>query len=244
MRLDKIIAVRTDKTVYKDGGNAIKIFNNNYSKSDILNEALNLARAWETGLNVPELLEVTKIDGKPAIITKFIPGKTLAQLLEENPEKIDEYINMFIGVQKQIFSKNARSFVGQKEKMRFEISESGLNAELKRTLCEKLEKMPKDNRLCHGDFNPENIVITNGGEPYILDWPHAVRGNEAADAAWSYLLFLMSGNTGAAKTYLDLLGGNAETSYIKQYIPIAAAAHLVQSNARERGFLIDFIEPN
>lgn len=241
MRLDKIIAVRTDKTVYKDGENAIKIFNGNYSKTDVLNEALNLARAAETGLNVPELLEITKIDGKQAIVTKFVPGKTLAQLMGENPEKTDEYINMFAGIQKEIFSKNAPLFAGLKEKMRFKISTAELDAKLKQSLCEKLEKMPEDSRLCHGDFNPENIIITNGGEPYILDWAHAAHGSEAADAAWSYLLFLMCGNTYAAEKYLELFGGNTEISYIKQYIPLAAAAHLGQSNERKRGFLIDFI---
>ena len=34
MKLDKIIAVRTGKTVYKDGGRVIKVFENGYSKAD------------------------------------------------------------------------------------------------------------------------------------------------------------------------------------------------------------------
>ena len=41
MKLDKVIAVRTSKTVYKDGDCAIKVFDADYKKSDILNEALN-----------------------------------------------------------------------------------------------------------------------------------------------------------------------------------------------------------
>ena len=55
MKLDKIIAVRTGKTVYKDGGRVIKVFENGYSKADILNEALNQARIEETGLNIPKI---------------------------------------------------------------------------------------------------------------------------------------------------------------------------------------------
>ena len=35
MNFDKIIAVRTGKTVYKDGGRAVKVFDGDYSKSDI-----------------------------------------------------------------------------------------------------------------------------------------------------------------------------------------------------------------
>jgi|GEM_PF-5525917 len=47
MKLDKVIAVRTSKTVYKDEDRAIKVFDADYKKSDILNEALNQARVEE-----------------------------------------------------------------------------------------------------------------------------------------------------------------------------------------------------
>ena len=55
MKLDKVIAIRNDKTVYRDGDKVIKVFNEGYSKADILNEALNQARVEETGLNIPKL---------------------------------------------------------------------------------------------------------------------------------------------------------------------------------------------
>ena len=92
MKLDRVIAVRNNKTIYRDGDRAIKVFNAAYSKADVLNEALNQARIEETGLNIPKVLEVTMIDGKWAIVSEFIKGKTLAQLMEENPEKKGEYI--------------------------------------------------------------------------------------------------------------------------------------------------------
>lgn len=79
MKLDKVIAVRTSKTVYKDGDCAIKVFDADYKKSDILNEALNQARVEETGLPIPKLLEVGVVDGKWAIVSEFIKGKTLAR---------------------------------------------------------------------------------------------------------------------------------------------------------------------
>ena len=58
IQADKIIAVRTSKTVYRDGDTVIKVFDENYSKADVLNEALNQARIEETGLNIPKILEV------------------------------------------------------------------------------------------------------------------------------------------------------------------------------------------
>ena len=70
MSFDKIIAVRTDKTVYRDGDRCLKVFGEEYSKSDVLVEALNQARVEEAGLDVPEILGVTVTDGKWTIISK------------------------------------------------------------------------------------------------------------------------------------------------------------------------------
>ena len=99
MKLDRIIAVRTSKTVYRDGDKAIKLFDEGYSKSDILNEALNQARVEETELNIPKIIEVTRIDNKWAIVSEYIEGKTLAQLMQENPNKYDEYLEKFVDIQ-------------------------------------------------------------------------------------------------------------------------------------------------
>ena len=89
MKLDRVIAVRNNKTIYRDGDRCIKVFNEEYSKADVLNEALNQARIEATGLAIPKVLEVTMIDGKWAIVSEFIKGKPLAQLIEEGA-KVDE----------------------------------------------------------------------------------------------------------------------------------------------------------
>ena len=87
MKLDRVIAVRNNKTVYRDGADCIKVFDSDYSKADILNEALNQARIEETGIRIPKIKEVLTVDGKWAIVSEYIKGKTLAQLMEEHPEK-------------------------------------------------------------------------------------------------------------------------------------------------------------
>ena len=68
MKLDRVIAVRNSKTVYRDGENCYKVFDADYSKADVLNEALNQARVEETGLAIPKIKEVAMIDGKLSLI--------------------------------------------------------------------------------------------------------------------------------------------------------------------------------
>ena len=99
MKLNTVIATRKNKTVYRDGKKCIKLFDESYSKADVLNEALNLARIEQTGINVGKLLEVTTIDGKWAIVYEYVAGETLAEKMEKDPAGIPKYIERLVDVQ-------------------------------------------------------------------------------------------------------------------------------------------------
>ena len=163
MKLDRVIAVRNNKTIYRDGDKCVKVFNENYSKSDVLNEALNQARIEETGLNIPKVLEVTMVDGKWAIVSEYIKGKTLAQLMEEDADKKDEYLELFVNLQIEVHSKKSPLLNKLKDKMNRKISETDLDATTRYDLHTRLEGMPKHTKVCHGDFNPSNIIIAEDG---------------------------------------------------------------------------------
>ena len=243
MKLDQVVAVRTAKTVYRDGDYAIKVFNENYSKSDILNEALNQARVEETGLHIPKIEEVTKIDGKWAIVYDYIEGKTLQQLMDENPEKEDEYLDLFVNLQLEVHSKSCPLLNKLKDKMNTKISQTNLDATTRYELHTRLESMPRHAKVCHGDFNPSNIVITADGTPYILDWAHATQGNASADVARSYLLFKLAGKDDLAEKYLRLFCKKSDTAlqYVQKWMPIVAASQSVKGNPEEREFLLRWV---
>ena len=244
MKLEKIIAVRNNKTIYRDGDKCIKVFNEGFSKADVLNEALNQARIEGTGLNIPKILEVTMIEGKWAIVSEFIKGKTLAQLMEEDPEKKDEYLALLVDLQLEMHSKTCAHLNKLKDKMNRKISESTLDATTRYDLHTRLEGMPKHKKVCHGDFNPSNIIITEDGTPYILDWSHATQGNASADAARTYLLFWLNGDIEGAKKYLDLFCQKSNTAkqYVQKWMPIVAASQSVKGNEHEREFLLSWVD--
>ncbi len=244
MKLDKIVAVRTTKTIYRDGDKIIKLFDENYSKADILNEALNQARVEETGLNIPKLLEVTKIDGKWAIVIEYIPGKTLEQLMKEHPEKIDEYLNLFVDLQMEVHSKRAPLLNKLKDKMNRKIAQTDLSATTRYELHTRLDSLPKHDKVCHGDFNPSNIIISEDGTPYIIDWSHATQGNASADVARTYLLFWLDGQIDLAEKYLTLFCNKSDTAkqYVQKWIPIVAASQMVKGKKEEREFLMHWVD--
>lgn len=244
MKLDRVIAVRNNKTIYRDDDKCVKVFSSDYSKADVLNEALNQARIEETGIKIPKVLEVTMIDGKWAIVSEYIKGKTLAQLMEENPDKKDEYLSMFVDLQISVQSKTCPLLNKLKDKMNRKISMSELDATTRYDLHTRLEGMPKHNKICHGDFNPSNIIITDDGTPYILDWSHATQGNASADAARTYLLFWLNGDIDGANKYLDLFCEKSDTAkqYVQKWMPIVAASQSVKGNEKEREFLLSWVD--
>lgn len=244
MKLDKVIAVRNSKTVYRDGDLCIKVFDEDFSKADVLNEALNQARIEETGLNIPKVKEVMTIDGKWAIVSDYIKGKTLAQLMEEHPEKKDEYIEKLVDLQLEVNSKECPLLNKLRDKMQSKISQTQLDATTRYELHTRLNAMPKHNKVCHGDFNPSNVIITDEGKAFIIDWSHATQGNASADAARTYLLFWLEGDIDGAKKYLDIFCKKSNTAkqYVQKWMPIVAASQSVKGNEKEREFLLSWVD--
>lgn len=244
MKLDNVIATRKDKVIYRDGDKCIKVFDASYSKADILNEALNQARIEETGLNIAKIQEVTMIDGKWAIVTDYIEGKTLQQLMEESPEKISEYLELLVDLQITVHDKTCPMLNKLKDKMNRKISASSLDATTRYELHTRLEGMPKHKKVCHGDFNPSNIIITEDGTPFILDWAHATQGNASADVARTYLLFCLKGEDKIANEYLNLFCKKSNTAkqYVQKWMPIVAASQSVKGNEEEREFLLSWCD--
>ena len=189
------IAKRPNKAVYRDGDLCYKVFAADYKKSDIFNEALNQTRVEETGLFIPKVHEVKKLDdGRLAIVMDYVEGKSLATLMAENPAKRLEYVTRLIDIQLSMHSLTSPELNKQRAKFDRKIDLSGLDATTRYELHVRLGGMPKHNKLCHGDFNPSNVIITNDDRACVIDWSHATVGNASADTARTYLLFKLAGD--------------------------------------------------
>lgn len=240
----EIIAKSVGKTIFRDGDKRIKIFDENYSKSGILNEALNQARIEETALNIPKILEVKMIDGKWAIVTEYVEGETLAEKMEKDPDNFDKYLEQFVDVQMLIHSQKSTLLTKLKDKMNRKIDETDLDATTRYELHTRLAGMPKHNKVCHGDLYPSNVIITPDDKVYIIDWAHATQGNASADVARTYLLFCLNGKEEVAKKYLEIFCKKSDTArqYIQKWLPIVAASQSVKGKPEEREFLLSWVD--
>ncbi len=243
MNLQTLVAKGKNASVYRDNNNAIKVFNLGTSKTDVLNEALNTTRVEETGLPIPSISEIGIIDGQWAITMNFIEGKTLATLMAENPDKISTYIEQMVDLQLEIHSKKAPLLNKLKDKLVRQIdSLENLDHIKKYDLLTRLDAMPKHTKVCHGDFNPNNIIVAED-KMYVLDWVHATQGNASADAARTYLLFALHDKK-RAEMYLDLFCKRSftEKRYVETWLPIVAAAQLTKNKPEEKEFLMKWLD--
>lgn len=245
MNLERVIAVRNSKTLYRDGmSKVIKVFDENYSKVDVLNEALN--QAMVEGLeevNVPKIYSVETVDGKWAIVYEYIKGKSLSDLMSQNPDKLEEYLNLFVDIQLKMHTVKGINLKKLKDKMNLKISQTTLDATTRYELHTRLEGMPKHNKLCHGDFNPSNIIIREDGTPFVIDWSHATQGNASADVARTYLLFNLNNEKELADKYLNLYceKSGVAKKYIQSWLPIVAASQSVKGRLAEREMLLSWV---
>ena len=239
------IAERKTKTVYRDGDKTIKLFVENYSKADILNEALIQSRVEEnTDLKISRLQEVTKINERWALITEYVEGTPLDVLMKEHPEKQDEYLNFFVGIQLDVLSKRVPLLNRIKDKYRRKITDAtNIDDTTKYELLQRLEGMKNHDKLCHGDFVPSNIILKENAEYVIIDWSHATQGNGSADVANTYLIFSMRNQKELAEKYVNLYCEKTGTDKkeIQRWIPIVAAIRKIKGKVEEQEMLDQWI---
>lgn len=237
---DRIIAIRTDKIVYRNGNTVLKVFDPSYSTADIFNEALNQARIEETGFPVPKIIDILKLDGKWAIRREYAEGATLQRLMQEQPEKRESYLDLFTDVQREIFALKARQLNRQKYKLAQRISRAPIPEEKRELLLENLFTLPDGSATLHGDFIPSNLVLLAQGGHCVLDWTHVTEGNEHEDVARSYLQLLRRFDENTAERYLALYlsKSGARRADVFAWMASATVALLALCRPSERSFYL------
>ena len=118
----EIIVERGTKTVYREGSKIIKQFKAGYPKSAVVKEAFNHALAEESGLNVPALLEVKNTGEGWALVIEAVEGKTMAQLMAEQPENLEALMEQFVEIQSDIHRHTCKQMGRLKDKLNAQIS--------------------------------------------------------------------------------------------------------------------------
>ncbi|AEB07175.1 aminoglycoside phosphotransferase [Coriobacterium glomerans PW2] len=242
------LAHRGNKIVYDLGDRIVKVFNETKPVSDVFNEALTLARINEAGIPSPRALEVAQIESDDfgwALVTSKVPGVTLESKIDAEPQRFGEFLEAFIDLQIDIHAHTAPLLNRQRDKYtRMIDSLDQIDATTRYNLLERLDGMKKEFKVCHGDFNPSNVIVSDDETLSVCDWAHATQGSPAADVAMTYLLFSLNSKE-QADMYLDLYSerrGAPMQGAVRQWLPIIAASELARKRSIDERFLMGWID--
>lgn len=174
-----------------------------------------------TGLNVPEPLERLTVDDRPGILYTRVEGKTMLTYIGREPHKAFGYAATLARLHREMHTKpGAPDLPGVRDRLRGKImSVEGAPAEIREKVLAHLDTLPDGDRLLHGDFHPDNVILTPEGKrftPVIIDWPDAARGHPLADVARTSILIRAGGLP--RQPILRALIGGFRTAFHRAYL--------------------------
>ncbi|PFA63048.1 aminoglycoside phosphotransferase [Bacillus sp. AFS015802] len=234
MDLGTPMAIGNTANVYVVENKVFKVFHDSLSDTESAHEAYKQKYAFSCGLSVPEIVDVTRIDGKQVIIMEHIKGRTVGDILTENMDKAEYYMNISVDIQMNIHKIKADTIEPMSEKLNRQIASAPhLDVERKSALIKKLDSMTFEERLCHGDFHLFNLIMSDH-EVAIIDWVDSSRGDIRADVYRTYLLYSQV-SPELAEMYMRLYceKSGLPRAEIDQWAPMIAAARLSEGVSSE-----------
>ncbi|SFC54074.1 Phosphotransferase enzyme family protein [Bacillus sp. OV322] len=234
MNLGNPIASGNTAEIYLTDNKIVKIFNDFLPDTEAIKEANKQKYAYSCGLPVPEIFEVTKVNGKQAIIMEYTKGETLGDLLFKDKEQAEYYLDISVDTQIEIHSIIPDAIELMNDKLHRQIEEAPiLNERQKSYLLKELKSITYTNRLCHGDFHLFNLIKTDY-RVAVIDWVDSSSGDIRADVYRTFLLYSHFSSE-LADMYLRLYCKKSGLlcSEIFQWAPIIAGARLSEHVSTE-----------
>ena len=219
--LDNPIAHGRTADVYDWGeGHILKLFHNWFELQNIEYE-FKIARAVHaSGVNAPEVKKLIQVYGRNGLVYERVAGESMLDMFQRKPWRAFAYARILAQLHAQMHERIfiADSIPAQRKRLQNKINHAdALSASLKTSLLNALHSLPDGNRVCHGDFHPANVLISEENAA-VIDWMDASHGNPLADVARTSIIFL--GSVGTKEIYNSLVKlfiKATHATYLREY---------------------------
>lgn len=255
----KLLAKGRTAEIYEWAENKIiKLFNKGFSERVAEIEYKKGVLVSNTEIPTPSVYGVKRIDGRFGIIYDKMRGESLLSKILSKSVDIEEAACLLAEIHYKVNSQEVADLQEQKSFLKFEIDESNwLSESEKSKINDLLKELPAMKNLCHGDFHPDNVIMTSEG-PVVIDWLTAVSGNPACDVARTSIMLKFAELPGDLPVSIEILRdfhgiymnkylelSNLENKEILEWELVVAAARLNEGISKsEKGKLVDFIRCN
>ena len=239
--------------VYPGGpGTVVKLFHSWVPESDVESERRKATIAHSMGIPTPAVGEIVRRDGRIGLVFERAHGVTMLEKMRSESDAIRTLALQLAELHLDLHQRQAPvELPAQRQLLATKVSRSALLSQEQRdAVLAILARLPDGDRMCHGDFHPGNVMLSDRG-PMIIDWVDACRGNPLADVARSSMLFLGHMNHAPAQekeavrlfheVYVDryFAGAKDERTEYRRWLPVVAAARLAEGIAEQQDWLLD-----
>lgn len=186
-----------------------------YETSKIINQL---------GIPSPNVDSILEVNNKWGIIYEKIFGQNFTQVLSSNPLLLKKNAHIFAKIQASFHQMSNDELAPQKEYLSQNIKGTSLlNKEEKELIVNYLKYLPADNKVCHGDYHPDNISLMKR-KPIVLDWMTGTSGNPCGDVARTLIILryasLPNGMPNLTKLIIQTVRKVFARFYLNSYIKV------------------------
>jgi len=201
-------------------GQILKLFRASFPAEAVQTEARTARLIHASGAPVPAVGEIVEMDGRMGLLYERIHGRSLLAALTAQPWRLVHFARQLAGLQADLHALPAsEGMPTQRARLGGKIQKAErLPPESRQRLLALLESLPTASQLCHGDFHPDNVLLTASG-PMIIDWIDATAGHPLGDVARSSLLmgFAQSPSSGGLDWKVRLFRRWFHNAYLAHY---------------------------
>ena len=190
----QVIGTGANGTVYRyDPETIIKVYRSSESLVEIKNERELARRAFVLGVPTAISYDVVKVGDCYGSVFELLNEQSLSQLIAQDPEHLDLYVEMYTDLLKKIHAALLRP--GELPDMRDRMLQwvDMIEGELPEDLHEKVRKMtlaiPVDYHMLHADYHTKNVLVQDG-EPLLIDMDTLCTGHPIFELAAMYLTYV------------------------------------------------------
>lgn len=188
MKCGKIIGIGNTATVYEWGKDkVIKLFHQDYPKDAIEKEFFNSIAIRNMNFEKPNAYEIIACKERIGIIYDRINGESLQDWVLKTGD-VQECAVYMASLHKLIIKNKIEGIPSYKDFLKFHISKApSINLKQQKEVFVDIDLLPDGDTLCHGDFHPGNIIISNG-RVITIDFMNICKGNLLYDIARTVFL--------------------------------------------------------
>jgi aminoglycoside phosphotransferase (APT) family kinase protein len=182
----------------------------------------------DAGVPAPDVGDLIQVEGRWGLILERIEGPSMLHELRSKPSEYAPMARLLADLQAAMHAHQVPGLPSYKQSLRSAIIRAAaLPPHLKQAALQALDKLPDGTALCHGDFHPDNVILSPHG-PMILDWTAAVTGSPLADAARTSLL-LGSGQLPpdvpqSERERIEALRSGFHSAWLQHYLDLRQAS--------------------